>query len=785
MDTDIHLDTSWCPVCDCLIMPKRYTVPIQPPPTPLPQQPALVTSNSTTSIKGATRGKHGTIKGRAHGGGLLQGTGRVRPGGGLRPNVPNKAKSPQRAAQEPVVQELPVTPVRTRTVIDQSQTPLYCSEACRKKDLEWAWPVPMPSAREILERDSSADRLKATDSAHLATKTKSHGKEKRVSLGAHPAQLNPAHASPPPPSPVLPPVPPNSWRAPNLRDLRALDLGETTLRLARSDSDTSSSATGTSFTASASAEERSPGEERSDGLSNLYTDPAPPPIPPLPLHPHRASAPASAPPTANTSSADKRPLFEGGILMAARRLQAIFARARRTASRRRRRGGCGRSREARANRRAGKVEAKPEEVETIDPARWSDLVYNYGGNSNPRAPAGVISTHRRPSTGAASDPQANAGNTETVRRPLVRAPGAPTRTQSALELYAKYPLFVRAPSSSSTSHAPRAKSNASLATSYAPAFGLVTSTSASKSASTKSAATSVSNDAHSGTSALTLPGVDPALYAGKKRAAPRRVLAKGVEGKLLVPDVLLRSTVSASLPASSLAGPVSPAPMRRSGSEASVSGRSRRSAGALGSVREEGVEGEAEGTWHRPAEEMSEDGTGTSVTSASVTSGSRKGHRSRGERKEKKGKSRAEMSAPERRRMNMEARNWTYDNVEGPIYDAMPAVPIKQTRYEEIFFPDPLPATSTSLPTSLPTASTSAAQESTQEVSADEKPYIETSALHARDIELSRRAIREVGSRRGEHRGRAGVWVEKEWEVTVIPERKKLFLFGSGTGRTQ
>ncbi|KAH8113733.1 hypothetical protein DFH11DRAFT_1600783 [Phellopilus nigrolimitatus] len=47
------------------------------------------------------------------------------------------------------------------------------------------------------------------------------------------------------------------------------------------------------------------------------------PLPQLSLHPHRASAPASASPTSN-SSADKRSLFEGGILMAARRLQMIF-----------------------------------------------------------------------------------------------------------------------------------------------------------------------------------------------------------------------------------------------------------------------------------------------------------------------------------------------------------------------------------------------------------------------------------------------------------------------------
>ncbi|KAH8112993.1 hypothetical protein DFH11DRAFT_1605216, partial [Phellopilus nigrolimitatus] len=53
-------------------------------------------------------------------------------------------------------------------------------------------------------------------------------------------------------------------------------------------------------------------------------------------------------------------------------------------------------RAVRANGRAGKAEAKPDEVETIDPAPWSNLVYNYGGNSNPSATAGVISSCRPP-----------------------------------------------------------------------------------------------------------------------------------------------------------------------------------------------------------------------------------------------------------------------------------------------------------------------------------------------------------------------------------------------------
>ena len=95
---------------------------------------------------------------------------------------------------------------------------------------------------------------------------------------------------------------------------------------------------------------------------------------------------------------------------------------------------------------------------------------------------------------------------------------------------------------------------------------------------------------------------------------------------------------------------------------------------------------------------------------------------------------------------------WSYEN-SGPVYDAMPPVPVKQRRYEEVFVPDVAPAES-------------------------EGTYIQRSALHARDIELSRNAIREVGRRRGEHKGRSGWWVEKEWEVTVIPERKRLFLFG-------
>ncbi|KAH8114017.1 hypothetical protein DFH11DRAFT_1768712 [Phellopilus nigrolimitatus] len=125
--------------------------------------------------------------------------------GSIKTILRSRAQSRGSAGED---RQQPSTLVRTRTVINQLQTPLYCSEACPKKDLEWSWPMPMSNAQ----------------SAQLATKTKSHWKDKRVSLAAHPAQLNPAHV---------------------LRDLCALDLGATALPLARSNSSTSSSAIGT------------------------------------------------------------------------------------------------------------------------------------------------------------------------------------------------------------------------------------------------------------------------------------------------------------------------------------------------------------------------------------------------------------------------------------------------------------------------------------------------------------------------------------------------------------
>ncbi|KAG6890818.1 hypothetical protein C0995_003251 [Termitomyces sp. Mi166 len=97
-------DTSWCPVCDRAIQPKRLQVPVpvtQPAPTPAP--PPSPTSARRTKPPPRQRA------------GLVQGTGRLKPNGTLKPQ-----------------QQPPVT--RYRTVIDQGPTPLYCSNECHAVD---------------------------------------------------------------------------------------------------------------------------------------------------------------------------------------------------------------------------------------------------------------------------------------------------------------------------------------------------------------------------------------------------------------------------------------------------------------------------------------------------------------------------------------------------------------------------------------------------------------------------------------------------------------------------
>jgi hypothetical protein len=64
-------------------------------------------------------------------GGLVRGTGRLRPNGSIKRSDSNK---PVPAAVVPSQQQ--PTPIRHRTVIDQNPTPLYCSDECRLADLD-------------------------------------------------------------------------------------------------------------------------------------------------------------------------------------------------------------------------------------------------------------------------------------------------------------------------------------------------------------------------------------------------------------------------------------------------------------------------------------------------------------------------------------------------------------------------------------------------------------------------------------------------------------------------
>ncbi|THH30540.1 hypothetical protein EUX98_g3654 [Antrodiella citrinella] len=132
---DIAFDFSWCPVCSRQILPKRYQVPIPQHPTSAPAPPPSSPVSQTKAEPSArlSRTKNGTIRART--GGLVHGTGRVKPNGTIkRADKDANTKSPS----TPVAVEAPkpAAPLRHRTVIDQGPIPLYCSDECRLADLQ-------------------------------------------------------------------------------------------------------------------------------------------------------------------------------------------------------------------------------------------------------------------------------------------------------------------------------------------------------------------------------------------------------------------------------------------------------------------------------------------------------------------------------------------------------------------------------------------------------------------------------------------------------------------------
>lgn len=161
---DEHLETSWCPVCDKLIQPQRFTValgddgkPVEPKPVQA-QAPALAPPSTTRnpSPSGSARNAAAALRGKrssrtttgAHG--LVHGTGRVKPGGGIRRDSDDNLAlpaAPVRTTRSALMMPPPpppspasmrpsTFPPKVRTLISQAQTPLYCSERCRRIDAE-------------------------------------------------------------------------------------------------------------------------------------------------------------------------------------------------------------------------------------------------------------------------------------------------------------------------------------------------------------------------------------------------------------------------------------------------------------------------------------------------------------------------------------------------------------------------------------------------------------------------------------------------------------------------
>lgn len=429
---DEHLDTSWCPVCDKLILPRRYTVAIEPPAQPLALAPPPLTRQPSGRGKaGGTSNAHLKALARNHGGGLLHGTGRIRPGGGLKRNAST-------SNMVPTLQPAPAIPIaaRERIVIDQGQTPLYCSEECRKADLELA-------------------NIPLSRSAPMDFPVLQH------QLGTHPLQFNTAVVSPSRPEKPSPILRPDSSR--NTSNGQATGVG---LHLSLSE------------------------VENSDSSLSGY--------------------PTSDASQTSPETEEQKTLAEGeGLQDVSSQLQMMLV--------------C----DATAN---GK------EQQTTSTAISSPAL-------------SVNSTVDR------SPPKSSAS----VQSPVSpTSPAAKARARSAIELYAKYPLFSKSRSTSRSA----SRQNLNLAAaptvsgSYADAYAISTSTPSSITKMSPEQVVCLSPTVAAAAVSGSLPVEQHAndappgfenlekLYPGRKLSTrhtePRSILAKGAEGKLLVPNVKLK-----------------------------------------------------------------------------------------------------------------------------------------------------------------------------------------------------------------------------------------------------
>ncbi|KAI9058516.1 hypothetical protein FKP32DRAFT_1614925 [Trametes sanguinea] len=257
---DIPFDSIWCPVCSRQIVPKRIHVPVLTQPSPAP---APATQPKTTQQQDAhPRLTRGkTGTIRPRAAGLVHGTGRVKPNGTIK-RSPTKDAPAQDAQSD--ASAPPSKPVRHRTVIDQSPVPLYCSDECRLADLQ--------ATHSALDINYNPDRC---------------------------------------PSPRMPRVPHNSF-SDSQSQSSVNDLSDCSSGASYESRSSIASPTTSPTTAHATSSKVDAHAESYSRLSSIYGfDPLPPP---LPFARKSSKVPVEV----------SAPRMDGGIMMAARRIQAAL-----------------------------------------------------------------------------------------------------------------------------------------------------------------------------------------------------------------------------------------------------------------------------------------------------------------------------------------------------------------------------------------------------------------------------------------------------------------------------
>lgn len=434
---DEHLDTSWCPVCDKLILPRRYAVAIEAPP-PVLAPPPLTRQPSGRGKAGANANAHLKALARNHGGGLLHGTGRIRPGGGLKRNASTSNMVPTLQQQQPA----PAIPIaaRERIVIDQGQTPLYCSDECRKADLELA-------------------NIPLSRSAPMDFPILQH------QLGTHPLQFNAAVALPPlpaKPSPKLQAIPLDASRDTSNGQATRAGLHLNISEVENSDS----SLTATSNYATSDASQTSPETEEQKTLTD-----------------------------------QKQRVVEDNA-----------------------------------------------ELHGVS-AQLQKLLVNDGGKDQTGLRTSSTTTAFQSLSVNSSVDHSPPKSSASVQSPVSpTSPAAKARARSAIELYAKYPLFSKSRSTSRSASRQNLNLTAAptVSGSYTDAYAISSTSPSSITQMSPEQVVSLPQSPASPSMQDIPTGFEnlAKLYAGRKLSTrhtePRSILAKGAEGKLLVPNVKLK-----------------------------------------------------------------------------------------------------------------------------------------------------------------------------------------------------------------------------------------------------